>query len=174
MSEVSEDTEVLYPKRPEVIVDGQPVEHKEPISGKALEVYEYLADHPGFHGVRDIQRALDYSSPSVVYYHLSKLIDLQYIIQDDNSKYSATKEAVDLGNIGSHIRFMSYWIPRSLLYAIPLLSMILLGTVYVIFDVSTALVWYLSFAPILLILAILLLKDSIHFSRKLSNNTDTV
>lgn len=51
------------------------------LRGKTLRVYWYLLKHGGEHpiGVREVQRSLGFSSPSVALHHLEKLRDLKLL-----------------------------------------------------------------------------------------------
>ena len=69
-----------------------PVNHD--IKGKTLKVYLYLLRH-GPSELRDIQRGVGLSSPSLATYHLRRLAQAGYVTQDKYGTYSAVKEASD-------------------------------------------------------------------------------
>lgn len=64
------------------------------VRGNALKVYLYLLKH-GPSELRDIQRGVGLSSASLASYHLGKLSEAGFVLQDEHGKYSAVKGASD-------------------------------------------------------------------------------
>jgi len=64
------------------------------VRGNALKIYLYLLRH-GPSELRDIQRGVGLSSPSLASYHLGKLVDAGFVTQDEHGRYLAVKEASD-------------------------------------------------------------------------------
>jgi len=64
------------------------------VRGNALKVYLYLLRH-GSSDLRDIQRGVGLSSASLASYHLGKLTEAGFVVQDERGKYSAIKESSD-------------------------------------------------------------------------------
>jgi len=62
------------------------------ITGNALRVYLYLVTH-GPSELREIQRGLGLSTPSLASYHLSRLVEAGYATQDRDGRYVAIREA---------------------------------------------------------------------------------
>ncbi|MCL5788442.1 MAG: helix-turn-helix domain-containing protein [Candidatus Marsarchaeota archaeon] len=62
------------------------------LRGNTLRVYLFLLRN-GPSELREVQRALNLSSPSLASYHLSKLVKLEYVAQDVEGRYSAIKDA---------------------------------------------------------------------------------
>jgi len=62
------------------------------ITGNALRVYLYLVTH-GPSELREVQRGLGLSTPSLASYHLSRLVEAGYVTQDSESRYVAIREA---------------------------------------------------------------------------------
>ena len=62
------------------------------IRGNTLKVYLFLLKH-GPSELREIQRGLVLSSPSLASYHLGKLMDASYVNQDEQGRYFAIKDA---------------------------------------------------------------------------------
>jgi len=62
------------------------------VRGNALKVYLYLLRH-GPSELRDVQRGVGLSSASLASYHLGKLVEAGFVMQDDHGRYSAVKEA---------------------------------------------------------------------------------
>jgi hypothetical protein len=64
------------------------------VRGNALKVYLYLVRH-GPSELRDIQRGVGLSSASLASYHLGKLSEAGFVMQDERGRYSAVKESSD-------------------------------------------------------------------------------
>jgi hypothetical protein len=64
------------------------------VRGNALKVYLYLLRH-GPCELRDVQRGVGLSSPSLASYHLGKLTEAGFVVQDERGMYLAVKEASD-------------------------------------------------------------------------------
>jgi hypothetical protein len=64
------------------------------VRGNALKVYLYLLRH-GPSELRDVQRGVGLSSASLASYHLGKLLEAGFVVQDEHGRYSAVKEASD-------------------------------------------------------------------------------
>jgi hypothetical protein len=64
------------------------------IRGNTLKVYLYLLKH-GPSELREVQRGLNLSSPSLASYHLGRLLEEGYSKQDEYGRYSAVKEVSD-------------------------------------------------------------------------------
>jgi DNA-binding transcriptional ArsR family regulator len=62
------------------------------ITGNTLRTYLYLITH-GPSELREVQRSLNLSTPSLASYHLSRLIEAGYVKQDEEGRYLAIKEA---------------------------------------------------------------------------------
>ena len=62
------------------------------ITGNTLRVHLYLVAH-GPSELRDIQRGLGLSTPSLASYHLNRLTEYGYVMQDKEGKYVAIPEA---------------------------------------------------------------------------------
>jgi hypothetical protein len=64
------------------------------VRGNALKVYLYLLRH-GPSELRDVQHGVGLSSPSLASYHLGKLTEAGFVVQDEHGRYLAVKEASD-------------------------------------------------------------------------------
>lgn len=64
------------------------------IKGNTLKVYLYLLKH-GSSELREIQRGINLSSPSLASYHLSKLLEVGFVVQNKYGTYSAVKDSAD-------------------------------------------------------------------------------
>jgi hypothetical protein len=86
------------------------------LKGNTLRVYWFLLSKPGgVAGVREVQRALGFSSPALAVYHLNKLLELG-LIENTNVGYRLVK-AVNVGVLKHFIRFGTFMLPRYFLYA---------------------------------------------------------
>jgi len=72
------------------------------LRGKTLTVYLYLLRHGKAIGVREIQKALGFSSPSVAFHHLDKLVELGVVEKDQYERYVLAKK-VDTGILHSFV-----------------------------------------------------------------------
>jgi hypothetical protein len=94
------------------------------LKGKTLLVYMYMLKRPNDPvGVRQVQRELGFSSPSVSSYHLGKLQDLGLV----NSEYGDYKlvRDVKVGILRQFIRLGGVMLPRYLFYAVLMTTMLI-------------------------------------------------
>jgi hypothetical protein len=89
---------------------------QEEISGKTLRVYWYIQKKRENCGVREIQRALGFSSSSSAHYHLEKLADKGFLIKDKYGSYQVN-DKVKTGSISPFLFVHGFVFPRQLLYA---------------------------------------------------------
>lgn len=161
----------LYPntERPTVSINGKEVNHlNEKIKGKSLEVYQFLVENPGNHGIREIQRELDYTSPSIASYHIKRLLKAKMINKTNDNQYYAIKDEIMFGDIGTHINFLSYWIPRSLAYGITIL-IISVFAIVLILEGLTNIFDEVLFFSIICFIGLVLVYDAVHLSMKFSS-----
>lgn len=85
------------------------------LKGNTLRVYVYVVTHKKT-GVREIQRALNFSSSSLAQYHLSKLADLG-LIREHGGEYYATEE-VRVDVLKDFLKFGTFIVPRFVFYAV--------------------------------------------------------
>lgn len=92
------------------------------LKGKTLLVYMYLirANQPTV-GVREVQRALGFSSPSVSSYHLNKLQDLG-LVDNIRGEYSLVRE-VKVGVLRQFVTLGGVMLPRFLFHAVLVTTM---------------------------------------------------
>lgn len=86
------------------------------LRGKTLTVYLYLLKHGKAIGVREIQKALGFSSPSVAFHHLDKLVELGVVEKDEYERYVLAKK-VDAGILHSFVSIGGLTLPRLGFYA---------------------------------------------------------
>ncbi len=93
------------------------------LKGKTLLVYMHiLKGGQETVGVREVQRALGFSSPSVAAYHLQKLQDLG-LVENAYGDYRLIKE-VKVGVLRSFVSIGGVMLPRFLFYAVLVTSML--------------------------------------------------
>jgi len=91
------------------VASGEP---EETLRGTTLEVYRFLLKRNEPVGAREVQRALDLSSPSLATYHLLKLEDVGLIRKEDGG-FRVNKIVLE-----DSIRIRRFLIPRFLFYSI--------------------------------------------------------
>jgi predicted DNA-binding transcriptional regulator len=88
------------------------------LKGKTLIVYWYLLQQPTHTaGVREVQRALSFSSPSIAVHHLEKLQDLGLIQKRGTGEY-VLEEEVKVGILKFFMRMGRFFVPRYLFYSV--------------------------------------------------------
>ncbi|MBS7651736.1 MAG: hypothetical protein QW638_05925 [Candidatus Bathyarchaeia archaeon] len=94
------------------------------LKGKTLLVYMYLlkTNRPSI-GVREVQRALRFSSPSVAAYHLNKLEELG-LVEGVRGEYRLVRE-VKVGVLRHFVTLRGLLLPRYLFYAALMTSMLI-------------------------------------------------
>jgi DNA-binding transcriptional ArsR family regulator len=93
------------------------------LKGKTLQIYWYLLRDPSSSvGVREVQRSLGLSSPSVAAHHLDKLLSLGLVEKNLRGEYSVNQE-VKVGLLKFFSRMGRFLVPRHLFYAIWLSTM---------------------------------------------------
>lgn len=86
------------------------------LKGNTLLVYLCLVRNPAPTGVREVQRKLDFSSPTLAAYHLEKLENLG-LIQKTSEGYVLTKE-IKIGILSQVVKFGSLILPRYIFYTV--------------------------------------------------------
>ncbi|MEM3793850.1 MAG: ArsR family transcriptional regulator [Candidatus Bathyarchaeia archaeon] len=87
------------------------------LRGKTLQVYIYLLKAGRPVGVRELQRALGFSSPSVAHHHLEKLREMGLVSRDEGNRY-LVQEKVDVGMLRMFVLLGGRLIPRMIFYAV--------------------------------------------------------
>jgi len=101
---------------PEAPMDLAVVESK--LKGKTLLVYWYLLRSPSSKiGVREVQRSLGFSSPSVASHHLEKLLSLGLVEKSKTGEYFL-KQEVKVGLLRFFTRLGRFLVPRYLFYSV--------------------------------------------------------
>ena len=101
---------------------------RELLQGKVLQVYWYILTHK-FAGIREIQKALDFTSSGTVAYQITKLLKAGIISKENmEGKYSINEE-IKIGVLKFFIRIGNRMVPRISLYLI----MYILGFIVFLF-----------------------------------------
>ena len=82
------------------------------LKGRTMSVYALLLSN-GEMGVRDVQRSLGFSSPSLALHHLTKLSELDLVTKDMDGVYSV-KRTIRVGSLSLFIKFGTRLLPRFL------------------------------------------------------------
>jgi DNA-binding transcriptional ArsR family regulator len=94
------------------------------LKGKTLQIYWYLLKDPSSNvGVREVQRSLGLSSPSVAAHHLDKLLSLGLVEKTVRGEYFLNQE-IKIGLLKFFSRMGRFLVPRHLFYAIWLSTML--------------------------------------------------
>jgi len=93
------------------------------LKGKTLQIYWYLLGSPSSRvGVREIQRSLSLSSPSVASHHLEKLLSLGLVEKSMTGEYFLVQE-IKVGLLKFFTRIGRFLVPRYLFYSLWLSTM---------------------------------------------------
>jgi hypothetical protein len=95
------------------------------LKGKTLLVYWYLLQQPDHTvGVREVQRSLSFSSPSIAVHHLQKLENLGLIEKKGTGEY-VLEEEVKVGILRLFTRMGGFLVPRYLFYSVMFTTMLI-------------------------------------------------
>ena len=86
------------------------------LRGKTLKVYLHLLKYGKAAGVREVQKQLGFSSPSVAFHHLDKLMGLGLVEKDQYERYVLVRK-VDTGILHAFVSFRGFTLPRLGFYA---------------------------------------------------------
>lgn len=86
------------------------------LRGRSLDVFLFVLRAGRPVGVRDVQRGLGLSSPSVAHHHLEKLHSLGVLTKDEKGAYTAV-EKVDVSFLQSFVMVGRRLLPRMAFYA---------------------------------------------------------
>lgn len=100
------------------------------LKGNTLRVYLYVLRSRGNVGVREVQRALHFSSPTLAAYHLDKLAELG-LLEKKHGEYKLVRE-VKVGVLKQFMRVGSVMLPRYLFYAMMFTTLLTLYTMYLL------------------------------------------
>lgn len=94
------------------------------LKGKTLLVYWYLLQEPTHMvGIREVQRALNFSSPSIAVHHLEKLQDMGLVSKKGTGEY-VLEEEVKVGILRLFAHMGRFIVPRYLFYSLLFTTML--------------------------------------------------
>jgi predicted DNA-binding transcriptional regulator len=94
------------------------------LKGKTLLVYWYLLQEPTHMvGIREVQRALNFSSPSIAVHHLDKLQDMGLVSKKGTGEY-VLEEEVKVGILRLFAHMGRFIVPRYLFYSLLFTTML--------------------------------------------------
>ena len=99
------------------------------LRGRTLRAYLFILKNPKPVGVRELQRSLGLSSPSVAYHHLDKLTRLGLIEKNQYGEYTIVKNA-NVNVLQAFTQVGRLLVPRFIFYAV-FFSTLLLGYILI-------------------------------------------
>ena len=127
-------------------VSGLAEENSDILRGTSLDIYSFLLKTSKPLGIREIQRALNLSSPSVAQYHLSKLEHAGFLKREDGN-YVINQVVLD-----NRVKISRFLIPRYLFYSIFAVIAFLIGLFFLRPTVINRVYFFLMAATLLFVL----------------------
>jgi hypothetical protein len=88
------------------------------LRGKAWKVYWFLLKNGNPVGVREVQRSLHFSSPSIAFHHLEQLRELGLVEKQDFGGHYMLVSQVKIGVLRHYVKLGKLLFPRFFFYAI--------------------------------------------------------
>jgi len=88
------------------------------LRGKAWKVYWYLLKNGSPASVREVQRSLHFSSPSVAYHHLEQLRELGLVHKEEVGGHYVLVSEVKIGVLRHYVKLGKLLFPRYFFYAL--------------------------------------------------------
>lgn len=88
------------------------------LRGKAWKVYWYLLKNGRPVGVREVQRALHFSSPSIAFHHLEQLRELGLVQKQEIGGHYSLVSEVKIGVLRHFVKLGKLLFPRFFFYAL--------------------------------------------------------
>jgi DNA-binding transcriptional ArsR family regulator len=98
------------------VVDETQLEYA--LRGKAWKVYWFLLKNGNPVSVREVQRSLRFSSPSVAYHHLEQLRELGLVQKEDVGGHYVLVSEVKIGVLRHYVKLGKLLFPRFFFYAL--------------------------------------------------------
>lgn len=112
------------------------------LKGKTLQVYLYMLKRKEAVGVREVQRDLAFSSPSVANYHIEKLVELALVSKDEYGRYFIVQK-VQVGVLQAFVNIGGLAVPRLSFFAAFFTTML---AAYVALNIGNLDVYAMGFA----------------------------
>jgi predicted DNA-binding transcriptional regulator len=122
--------------------DGKKLPIEDQLKGKTLQVYMYMVKRKEPVGVREVQRDLGFSSPSVANYHIDKLAELALVTQDEYGRYYVVQK-VQVGVLQAFVNIGGLAVPRLSFFAAFFTTMLL---AYVSLNLENLNIYAIGFA----------------------------
>lgn len=88
------------------------------LRGKAWLVYWFLLKNGNPVGVREVQRALHFSSPSIAFHHLEQLRELGLVQKEEVSGHYSLIGEIKIGVLRHYVKLGKLLFPRYFFYAL--------------------------------------------------------
>ena len=111
-------------------VENPDIERK--LSGRTMQVYLYLQRKKEPSGIREVQRDLGLSSPSVADYQIEKLAGMGLVAKDRHGRVFVTRK-VRVKALDSYVNFGRFSVPRLAFYASVFSAV---AALYAVFNIS--------------------------------------
>ncbi|MBC7090336.1 MAG: hypothetical protein H5T50_00210 [Nitrososphaeria archaeon] len=128
------------------------------LKGNTLRVYIYVLKRRRV-GVREVQRSLRLSNPSLALYHLNKLKELG-LVREENGEYEVVDE-VKVDVMRDFLRFGTLLVPRFVMYAV-------FFTFFTVYLAIVSFQFYSSTAIVYWFIALLTLSTAIFWYESIS------
>jgi hypothetical protein len=122
--------------------DSKKLPIEDQLKGKTLQVYMYMVKKKEPVGVREVQRDLGFSSPSVANYHIDKLAGLALVSQDEYGRYYVVQK-VQVGVLQAFVNIGGLTVPRLSFFAAFFTTMFI---AYVVLNLNNLNVYAIGFA----------------------------
>lgn len=122
--------------------DSKKLPIEDQLKGKTLQIYMYMVKRKEPVGVREVQRDLGFSSPSVANYHIDKLVELALVSQDDYGRYFVVQK-IQPGVLQAFVNIGGLAVPRLSFFAAFFTTMLI---VYVILNYDDLNIYAVGFA----------------------------
>lgn len=120
------------------------------LKGTTLRVFWFASSQKDV-GVREVQRTLELSSPSVASYHLEKLCNLGLAQKDRRGRYQIIKK-VNVGELRHYFKVKNWLVPRWIFYATFVTLLFLSYLIFFLERVTTASLFVIIFGVITMII----------------------
>jgi DNA-binding transcriptional ArsR family regulator len=97
---------------------GDGIELEYALRGKAWKVYWFLLKNGNPVGVREVQRSLHFSSPSIAYHHLEQLRELGLVQKQEVGGHYVLVGEVKIGVLRHYVKLGKLLFPRYFFYAV--------------------------------------------------------
>ena len=118
------------------------------LRGKAWKVYWFLLKNGAPVGVREVQRALHFSSPSIAFHHLEQLKELGLVEKQEVGGHYVLVGQVKIGVLKHYVKLGKLLFPRYFFYALFTTLFLALYTALMVHSFTRDNVFILSFGAI--------------------------